>query len=75
MRGVIAVICLAAILAAALTPSALDWLAALIVPIILLAAILPETFQGVFVSRHEPQPLFLDVACGRAPPPQENSAC
>jgi hypothetical protein len=69
MRGFVTIVCLAAILAIALTPTAFDWFAALIAPVILLAEIMPELRLETIPLHHltQPQSLLYAVS-GRAPP-------
>jgi predicted Co/Zn/Cd cation transporter (cation efflux family) len=69
VRGLITVVCLAAILAAALTPTAFDWLAVLVTPILLLTAVMPVVAIRSAIQRCLAQPhSLLSAAAGRAPP-------
>jgi hypothetical protein len=69
MRGFVAVVCLAAVFAVSLTPAALDWFVALLVPLTLIAGVMAVTFLRAHINHSEPQLLpFLSVASGRAPP-------
>jgi hypothetical protein len=69
MRGLVTIVCLAAILAVALTPAALAWLAVLVAPVILLTAIMPDSplRANPLFQDAQPQSLLCAIS-GRAPP-------